>query len=75
LRTLMSLKSATDRLKLSQIHPSIQIGFKIAFHLKVLFDCNHSPCYTSFTFDENLHEHISQDLADNAGPESPRGTS
>ena len=35
--------------------------------LELLFDCNHSPCYTSFTFDENLHEHISQDLADNVG--------
>jgi hypothetical protein len=25
-------------------------------------------CYSSCTFDEKLHEHISQDLADNVGP-------
>jgi hypothetical protein len=38
-------------------------------------DVTNAPCYPSYTFDENPHEHISAELADDVGPECVRGTS
>ena len=40
---------------------------RIAYPLKYKLPVTDNVCYTSGTFDENLHEHISLDLADGVG--------
>jgi hypothetical protein len=42
---------------------------------KILLACNLQHVLHISTFDENLLKHISHELADDAGPESLRGTS
>jgi hypothetical protein len=60
----------------SPSHQLIRIfKFIIVSSRKILVACNLAVCYTSYTFDENLHEHISHELAGDAGLEIFRDTS
>jgi len=63
-------------LSVSASYHLIQIfNFKIVAPQKYKWLVTHIVWYSSYAFDEKLHEHISQDLADDVGPERFRDTS
>ena len=50
------------------INPSGYFISRFAYPLKYKLPVTDNVCYTSGTFDENLHQHISHELADDARP-------